>query len=428
MKKAILDKAESFRQNVYDAIVQQRENEISKLETINSSVQEAAADLVNSIQKNIQKIRQDRTNKKTEEELSKLQSRLDFLQMDTSSGNQKTILDLQKQIEEKEQSYTDSLIDQKISELQDQNTEAEKQRKQQIEIMKTQLEVQKDNGLIWNDVRYMIANGLSSSGKIKTGSELDKALKQWGKYSSLSEQGQKDWMHEQNLGASNFDAYYNQGLSTSNYDQQVNYTANGGNTSYDAMKASMINAYKQGLVESINNTTPYKDYMKYDASSNKLIQTKLFPHPDTNKALNTTLDNAWKSAWETINTINSIDSYFKKNKTATFSHIPDYARYANGGLADFTGPAWLDGTKSSPELVLNAEDTKNFIQLKDILSNIMTGEVGKTTSTGDYYFEIKIDVDKITNDYDVDRMVERIKQQISNSARYRNVNVINSLR
>jgi hypothetical protein len=28
-------------------------------------------------------------------------------------------------------------------------------------------------------------------------------------------------------------------------------------------------------------------------------------------------------------------------------------KYATGGLADFTGPAWLDGTKSRPELVLN---------------------------------------------------------------------------
>jgi hypothetical protein len=36
-------------------------------------------------------------------------------------------------------------------------------------------------------------------------------------------------------------------------------------------------------------------------------------------------------------------------------------KYETGGLADFTGPAWLDGTKSRPELVLNARDTQNFI-------------------------------------------------------------------
>lgn len=430
MEQAILTKAESFRKNVYDAIVNQREEEISRLENINSSIQSAAADLVSSIQKNIQKIRQERSNKKTEEELAKMQSRLDFLRMDTSSGNQKTILDLEKQLEEKEQSYTDTLIDQKISELQDQNTEAEKQRKQQIEVMKTQLEVQKDNGLIWSDVRYLIANGLSASGKIKEGSELDTALKSWGKYSSLSEQGKKDWLHEQNLGASNFDAYYSQGLNNRDYDQKVDYSANGADKSYDVIKRQMINAYKQGLIESINNTTPYRDYMRYDSKNNKLIQTKLFPHPDDDKALNSTLQNAWDQAWSTINTIYNLDSYFEANsgKNIVFTHVPNIARYATGGLADYTGPAWLDGTPSSPELVLNQRDTKNFIQLKDILSSVMNDTSTQTKPNGDYYFEIEINVDKVTSDYDVDQIADRIKQQISDSARYRNVNVINLLR
>ena len=36
-------------------------------------------------------------------------------------------------------------------------------------------------------------------------------------------------------------------------------------------------------------------------------------------------------------------------------------KYATGGLADFTGPAWLDGSKSKPEMVLNAKDTENIL-------------------------------------------------------------------
>ena len=37
--------------------------------------------------------------------------------------------------------------------------------------------------------------------------------------------------------------------------------------------------------------------------------------------------------------------------------------YKKGGLADYTGPAWLDGTKSEPEAVLNAAQTKAFMRL-----------------------------------------------------------------
>jgi hypothetical protein len=37
--------------------------------------------------------------------------------------------------------------------------------------------------------------------------------------------------------------------------------------------------------------------------------------------------------------------------TSKFSEVQIYA---SGGLADFTGPAWLDGTKTNPEYVLSA--------------------------------------------------------------------------
>ena len=36
-------------------------------------------------------------------------------------------------------------------------------------------------------------------------------------------------------------------------------------------------------------------------------------------------------------------------------------QYATGGLADYTGPAWLDGSATQPELVLNSEDTENTL-------------------------------------------------------------------
>ena len=96
--------------------------------------------------------------------------------------------------------------------------------------------------------------------------------------------------------------------------------------------------------------------------------------------------------------------------------------YATGGLNTQTGPAWLDGTPTKPELVLNATDTKNFLALKDVLSNVM----GAISSTDNSYrsndvYNINVNVDKIANDYDVDKMVEKVKKEITKSAGYRNV-------
>lgn len=44
--------------------------------------------------------------------------------------------------------------------------------------------------------------------------------------------------------------------------------------------------------------------------------------------------------------------------------------YKTGGLVDYTGLAQLDGTPNKPELVLNAQDTENFISLRDKLRDI----------------------------------------------------------
>lgn len=50
-----------------------------------------------------------------------------------------------------------------------------------------------------------------------------------------------------------------------------------------------------------------------------------------------------------------------------------YSAFKKGGLADYTGMAWLDGTPTEPEMVLNPEDTSNFIALKDAMRSIADG-------------------------------------------------------
>ena len=98
-------------------------------------------------------------------------------------------------------------------------------------------------------------------------------------------------------------------------------------------------------------------------------------------------------------------------------------------LIDQTGPAWLDGTPSKPELVLNAKDTENFLALRDILekaigsSNSINNDYG-----GNMSYEININVDHINNDYDVDKIAERVKHDIVKSAGYRSVTQVRNFR
>jgi len=103
-------------------------------------------------------------------------------------------------------------------------------------------------------------------------------------------------------------------------------------------------------------------------------------------------------------------------------------KFASGGLATQTGPAWLDGTPSKPELVLNAQDTKNFMALKDVLDHAVHSTNATNNSYGDTNFEININVDHINNDYDVDKIADRIKKDITKNAGYRNVTQVRNFR
>lgn len=94
--------------------------------------------------------------------------------------------------------------------------------------------------------------------------------------------------------------------------------------------------------------------------------------------------------------------------------------YASGGLVNYTGPAWVDGTPSKPEAFLSAEDTERIGMAAKLLANasLLTYQTDSSMSPniGDTSIEVHINVDSISSDYDVDRLAERVKQDIINAA------------
>lgn len=103
-------------------------------------------------------------------------------------------------------------------------------------------------------------------------------------------------------------------------------------------------------------------------------------------------------------------------------------KYASGGYVDYTGPAWVDGTKNKPEYMLNARQTiqfENLISTLDILTNNNSLSSIKDNSTPkSIQYNLSINVDQISSDYDVDQMVERVEKKILDASKYRNINIL----
>ena len=90
-------------------------------------------------------------------------------------------------------------------------------------------------------------------------------------------------------------------------------------------------------------------------------------------------------------------------------------QYATGGLVNYTGPAWVDGTKSKPEAFLSANDTQLIAQLRDVLRAGISPAALSATSiqkTGDTYYEIHINVDELGDGYSVDDLIDEMEERI----------------
>ena len=103
--------------------------------------------------------------------------------------------------------------------------------------------------------------------------------------------------------------------------------------------------------------------------------------------------------------------------------IGAYKKYATGGLVDYTGLAQVDGTPNKPEAFLSAEDTARIGAAAKLLADLpifnatSNAENAVSTNIGDTSIEIHINVENISDDYDVDQMIERVKQDIVDVAK-----------
>lgn len=460
------DELVDFEQRVLDAVIDREEKKIEKLEQIDSSIVDGNSKLLDSIQSNLDKIRQERENEETERELSEKQAQLSYLQLDTSGANDLAIAQLEKELSEGQRDYTDTLIDQKLTELQEQNELASEERQAQIEVMKAQLEVAQNEGKYWNEAYRLITAGTDATGRLIHSSELTNILKEADNYSGLSKVQKMDWLSELEEQAKISIAQY----SKENQLEKLGYYANQNVTFTNANGQQLTGVIqKDGSVKVSANggTYTYKDVYRSADGSFKTLEGYGSYKKNVTTGGNGSSSGSKKyriGSYVMINPNATIykSSYGEGGDSQYFSNDPKYkiigerngyiltqhhstkgytgwfkpsaiskiTKYETGGLADFTGPAWLDGTKSSPELVLNQKDTKNFLVLKDVLANLLNGNsIAKTAAnSGDNYYEINIQVDKLESDYDVDDLATKVKKIITDDSRYRNVNTINFLR
>lgn len=157
---------------VMDTIIEKQQEEIDELSAMNDAISEGNEKLINTLNSKLDLIRQQRDNEDKEEELGEKERRLAYLRQDTSNANRKEIMDLSEELKDERRDYTDELIDQKISALEEQNELAAEQRQKQIELLQGQLDYTEKYGLQWAEAQTLIKNGFDSEGRLRVGTDL----------------------------------------------------------------------------------------------------------------------------------------------------------------------------------------------------------------------------------------------------------------
>ena len=552
---------------VAEALYNIDQAKIDKLSQLNDSINEANDKLLNKIQEQIDDERQAREQQKTQQNLTDKESRLAYLMMDTSGANDLEIQQLQKELSQERESYSDSLVDQGLENLQQANEQAAEQRERQIELMQAQLDYSKESGALMLEAENIVAESTADllEGKDPMSTKMAMVFKEEasigttlteaeeaaleakigdtlaetadatsaliGKPSSSSTGGiqeavdliKQEITKKENAGSKELEDQSTRADAVSRAVTAVKSSAGGwtntkggSNNEYEQAKADFVGAgsdplqfdelVRKGTSKQVVNEdgTTSVDYVRgtgqlnsgvFDSSMASVtdgwhenykgewdddIKIKVGDTEVTGLSVSgidtkpkNTEGEPW-AAWierassEEAKAINDMyisaglsvgdkslalyrgEPYIYRNGAwRRFNNNPNNGRmesknslaeamkkylnaYETGGLADFTGPAWLDGTKSHPELVLNARDTENFIQLKDILSDIMrNSNINNSTSNstnGTNYFTIDINVESLGDDYDVEQLADKIRNMIYQDSTYRNVNAVNFIR
>ena len=443
---------------IKEAIIAGRQAEIDKLSEINETINNADASIIDAMQKSIEKQRQDRENQETEDELAKKQRRLLYLQQDTSGANAMEILKLQDEIEKGQQDYTDRLIDQKISALQEQNDAAAKQREKQIEIAQAQLDRYAGSKEIWMKVQELMTEGLDKDKGLLRGSTLASLLKDAANFEGLSYLESLDWWKDMDkmvakalqyleLGRQLENIGIEEGTQVEFYDIQNGQTLTGTvDKEGNVITADGIvydNVYQGGDGNYYAGENRKKPDVEEDDSEHSNPQGPSQPGTQLNgyttqipthagyKEIRISVEDyealmnpsMREERWSDL-----LAKYYEGGTIEAFKEafLRNLQPYKTGGLADFTGPAWLDGTKARPEIVLDAQDSRNFIQLRDILGSLLNRSTANasTENNGDITYDIDINVEKIDNDYDLEQVAIKVKSLITDNARYRNNNAV----
>ena len=169
--------------------------------------------------------------------------------------------------------------------------------------------------------------------------------------------------------------------------------------------------YSDALAQWEAKNTPDKYDTTYVSGDDGTVETKVIKGA---KSVSEQLDSF-------ADALSSVMNLVKPGVTKTDPNKKNVEKkYASGGLVDYTGLAWVDGSFSDPEAFLSAADTKNIQALTNALSYVSVPTYGvpnmgeftsNTQNIGDVY--VTINQASLESDADLDYVATQVGKKFT---------------
>lgn len=448
---------------ILTAIEDREQAIIDKLQDEKDALEKASQNYIDGLNKALKKEKNLYNSNQDAAETARLQRQLAILQRSGASTSE--IKSLQDQIDNRLKDDYFNKMQEQIDTVQEASNKQLEKLQTQIDLMTETLEYQKENGLLWQEVYEMMNNWTpekilqfieeytksyrenSALQNEENSKETLKQLQQW----DAKKTRDKDWEDYYN----NLDSKYDSVKEAKKQEAYWAYSegyAKGGKEQAEANANAVFDAALNGGKKP--STTPSTG----DNSGSTTPTPAPEPEPATRKAKfknknykvysYDTYDTKTKGFVVYGNGDDSVqfEMFDEKGERILVSGtdgkgqkiekrwVPKkYFQYKEGGLVDFTGPAWVDGTKQRPEAFLSAEDTKllkskifskSDYSLKSTVEAIesMTKSLSNLQASGGSnitieHAEVNIDPGTISNDYDARRAGEMALEEMVKIAR-----------
>ena len=418
-KKELKDLWEGWRDDYIDILEQltdilQREDEkaLEEKEKFYDKLEQQSQDYLDAVRKNIEAERDARDKANSYEDLSKKQKRLSLLQRDTSGRYSSEIQSLQEEIANAQQELADQQVDNMLQQLEDQMDADEKRHSETLDMMQKQIDEYVETRAYIKEAEEIIAQGDEAIlAKLMEGedylqasdAERQKMLDEWGpQIGSLNK----------------YVEYLGEGIVTAT--QYIAKMMTDGLTQATAAVVQAVGSISPTVVVNIGGGGGGGgDGPSGGRPSQSTSCKAICSNSCTARCMS---DCSEACAASCVGTCSG--GCLRSCQGSCKGRVGHPAnRYASGGMVDYTGPAWVDGTKSRPEAFLNANQTSligSFAKSLERLSGTTSGPAFQ--GIGDCTIDITIG--SIGKDYDIDQAIAKVKDEIVRSTEYRNVNIL----